>query len=102
MNKRVAVGVIAASILLAVLCFVIFASDWSAFSPTPGPVPFDPSPGGVDPGTLNYVLFEQYGLLLLVLGILMFGAMVGGIVVAREEIEKYDEKEKKKEGEGKE
>ena len=101
MNKRIAIGVVVSVVLLGVLCYVIFASDWSWFNDTPSPVPYDPEPGHVDPGSLNYVLFEQYGPLLIVLAILMFGAMVGGIVVAREEIER-DKKKNDDSKEGKE
>ncbi len=41
--------------------------------------------GTLSKDSLNYVLFEEYGGLLLVLGVLMFGAMVAGVCISREE-----------------
>ena len=46
--------------------------------------------GTLKENSLNYGVFEAYGPLLIVLALLMFGAMVGGICVAREEVENDD------------
>ena len=76
----------------------VYATDWNGLghindemssipygshdSSTTDPI-YDPS-GNLDHNSLNYKVFEEYGPLLLVLAMLMFGAMVGGICVARE------------------
>ncbi|MCL2031798.1 MAG: hypothetical protein FWG96_00765 [Methanomassiliicoccaceae archaeon] len=44
----------------------------------------------MDPNSLNFALFEKYGPLMLILALLMFGAMIGGVCVAREEVESDD------------
>ncbi|MBQ2762827.1 MAG: hypothetical protein IJF47_03825 [Candidatus Methanomethylophilaceae archaeon] len=53
-------------------------------------IPFHPENGELAENSLNYQLFENYGGLLLVLGILMFGAMVAGICISREEADSDD------------
>ncbi len=81
-----------------ILTVAIYVDGWDNYGDEPESVPFngvvetDPVSGEetVDPGSLNYVLFEKYGPVLLVLGLLMFGAMIGGICVAREEVENDD------------
>ena len=106
MNKHVAIGAVSAVVLCAVLLFGVFGSDWfqgqsedvvydENGKPVPQPIEFDPdtSSGHIDTGSLNYVVFEQYGPLLIVLAILMFGAIVGGVCIAREETEKDENEE---------
>ena len=97
MNKKLIVGSVAAVALIAVLAVGIYATVWDMPNDTPQPIPFDPTPdpsGHISHNSLNYQIFEHYGPLLLVLALLMFGAMVGGICVAREEIEKIEENDK--------
>ena len=97
-NKRAAAAVALAAGLLAILAVSIYVTDWNNYGDEANDVPFngvvetDPVTGEetVDHSSLNYELFEKYGPVLLVLGILMFGAMIGGICVAREEVEKDD------------
>lgn len=106
MNKHIAIGAVSAVVLCAVLLFGAFGSDWfqgqsdnvaydDEGNPVPQPVPFDPdtSSGAVSTDSLNYVVFEKYGPLLVVLAVLMFGAIVGGVCIAREETEKDDDSE---------
>ncbi|MBR2394115.1 MAG: hypothetical protein IKA98_01240, partial [Candidatus Methanomethylophilaceae archaeon] len=40
--------------------------------------------------SLSYTVFEKYGVILLPLALLMFGAMVGGVCISREEVESDD------------
>ena len=97
MNKKLIVGSVAAVALIAVLAVGIYATAWDMPYDAPQAIDYDPEPGDsghVASNTLNYVIFEQYGPLLIVLGILMFGAIVGGICVAREEIERYSDDNK--------
>jgi NADH:ubiquinone oxidoreductase subunit 6 (subunit J) len=100
MSKRAGAGIGVAVVLLVALGACIYATSWDGmYEPTP--IPYNGEAGmnapsnTNDDGTLkenslNYGVFEAYGPLLLVLALLMFGAMVGGICVAREEVENDD------------
>jgi NADH:ubiquinone oxidoreductase subunit 6 (subunit J) len=106
MNKKVVMGLGVAAALLAVLALSVMATDWNEVRPdmndSPGSIDFtgemvevtDPDTGEVtekmDTNSLNYALFENYGPLLLILAVLMFGAMIGGVCMAREESEHDD------------
>jgi len=93
MNKKIAVGVGVAAALLAVFALGVMATDWS-YLPNDSPESIDFSgiddAGNINPDSLNYALFETYGPLLLILAVLMFGAMIGGVCLAREESEHDD------------
>ena len=101
MNKKVAIGIFAAAALLAVLALSVVATDWGNFVSNDSPQSID-FVGTVDDDgkpimdadgnytSLNFALFEQYGPLMLILALLMFGAMIGGVCVAREEGEHND------------
>ncbi len=90
MNKKIAIGASVTAMLLIVCVGAVFATDWDNYvdNDTPQNIPFT---GVVDDGnnldqtSLNYNLFEKYGPVLLVLAVLMFGAMIGGVCIAREE-----------------
>lgn len=100
MSKRAAAGVGVAVVLLVALGACIYATSWDGMD-SPSSIPFngeagqnadsiyDPA-GDLKENSLNYQVFEKYGPLLIVLSLLMFGAMVGGICVAREEVENDD------------
>ena len=79
--------------LVAVLAIGIYATPWDMNYDEPQTIEFDPSEDveNLDHNSLNYQVFEHYGPLLIVLALLMFGAMVGGICIAREEIENDEE-----------
>ena len=97
MNKKLVVGSIAAVALIAVLAVGIYATVWDMPNDAPQSIDFDPTPdasGHISENSLNYQIFEHYGPVLLILAVLMFGAMVGGICVAREEIERIEENDK--------
>ena len=97
MSKKVAIGLGVSALLLCVMAIGIFATDWDDYTEydTPQGVivfPTDDEPivdeyDEVNEGSLSYYIFEKYGLVLIPLALLMFGAMVGGVVIAREEIE---------------
>ena len=54
-------------------------------------IPFVPGDDGeLAPNALNKVLFEKYGAVILVLGIVMFTAMIAGVCVSREEEDNDD------------
>jgi NADH:ubiquinone oxidoreductase subunit 6 (subunit J) len=112
MNKKIAIALAASAMLLIVLVVSVEETDWT-YLPNDSPekiefsgteiVVIDEETGEpvIDPETgkpimttntnsLNYALFEKYGPLLLILALLMFGAMIGGVCIAREEVESDD------------
>jgi len=91
MSKKTIVGVVIAVAMLAMLAGSIVSSDWENMNDSPEAIPFEPDEGGNLPtDSVNYVLFEDYGPLLLVLGVLMFGAIIGGVCISREEEDSDD------------
>ncbi len=107
-NKKMIVGATAAVLLLAVLAVGIFSVDWSDYttSDTPQEQPTFPTDDEdsiwemdedgnyvtdengdkvLKEESLAYTIFEEYGLILIPLALLMFGAMVGGVVISRED-----------------
>ncbi len=97
-SKKKAVGVTVAVVLLAVLAIGIFSVDWSDYMGSDKPVEQPTFPtdgddsiwdesGDLKEDSLAYTIFEKYGLMLIPLALLMFGAMVGGVVISREEAE---------------
>lgn len=104
-SKKVGVALAAGALLLIVLVSSVYMTDWSDYTIYDEPT----DPGWFDQGaedsdelsddSLNYQVFENYGPALLVLAMLMFGAMIGGICIAREDKEidepEYIEEEKK-------
>jgi len=94
MSKKIAIGAGVAALLLIVCVGSIFATDWNDY--TESDVPENIPVAGVDENdnldesSLAYALFEQYGPVLLILAVLMFGAMIGGVCIAREESEHDD------------
>lgn len=95
MNKKIAIGICVSALLLTVLAASVIATDWDDYvtNETPESIPFEgdvDDNGDLDPNSLNYALFEKYGPLLLILALLMFGAMIGGVCIAREENDRDD------------
>ncbi len=103
MSRKAAVGAAVAVVLLAVLVAGIATVNWDDFTENDAPVSLpdiSTKPGAADSiydddgnlkeNSLAYTVFEKYGLVLIPLVILMFGAMVGGVCIAREEVEQDD------------
>ena len=98
MIKRSSQGLLVAGLLLVVLVIGIAATDFNQQYDSPQGLPtfttahdddlniYD-SDGELKENSLPYKIFEQYGFVLIPLAILMFGAMVGGVVISREEVE---------------
>ncbi len=98
MSKRRYKGLIVAGILIVVLVVAIMTTDFAPAYDTPQGLPtfttshseamdiFDGS-GDLKENSLPYAIFEQYGFVLIPLALLMFGAMVGGVVISKEEVE---------------
>lgn len=90
MNSKAAAGI--AVLVVLMMGAIAVANDWEGLGydmSTPGdPIPF--MPGDMTDSefkeiSLNGVLFEKYGAVMLVVGTLMFGAMIAGVCISREE-----------------
>ena len=100
MSKRRYKGLIVAGILIVVLVVAIMTTDFAPAYDTPQGLPsygetgthddalssFDRD-GNLKENSLAFAIFEQYGFVLIPLALLMFGAMVGGVVISKEEVE---------------
>lgn len=54
-------------------------------------IPFTPEEdGALKENSLNAALFEEYGAVIIVLGIVMFTAMIAGVCISREEEDSDD------------
>ncbi len=101
MSKKLVIGAAVSVVLLAVLVVGIATVDWSDYTENDSPesVPsinpdgddgiYDES-GELKENSLAYVVFEKYGIVLIPLALLMFGAMIGGVCISREEVESDD------------
>ena len=96
MNSKVAAGI--AVLVVLMMGAVAVGTDWEELgfdTSDPGEkVPFHPSDSdnAMDyrENSLNGVLFEKYGAIMLVVGALMFGAMIAGVCISREEEDSDD------------
>ena len=104
MNSKVAAGI--AVLVVLMMGAVAVGTNWEDLgfqTDTPGgenedKVPFIPGDDDkiyedgkvVGYKSLNGTLFEQYGALMLVIGALMFGAMIAGVCISREEEDSDD------------
>ncbi len=100
MSKRVAIGASVAVVLLLVFVAGICSTNWSDINSNDGPheIPTFPTDDGdsiwadedkneLKENSLAYTIFEKYGIILIPLALLMFGAMVAGVCISREEVE---------------
>ncbi len=92
MSKKGLLCGVAAIAMICILGASVITYDWG-MDGGPVPVPFGLNGDGtLAENSINYQLFEVWGPILLVLGTLMFGAIIAGVCISKEE-------EKKKEGE---
>ncbi len=98
MSKRSAIGLVVAGILLVVLVGGIITADIEPEYDSPQGLPTFTTAhddaldiyndnGDLKENSLPYAIFEKYGFVLIPLAVLMFGAMVGGVVISKEEVE---------------
>ena len=91
MNKRAAVGAIIALVVICGLAASAITYDWGTDG-GPQPVPFGLDGNGeLATNSINYQMFEVWGPVLLILGTLMFGAIIAGVCISREEEKKEAE-----------
>ena len=97
MNKKATVCI--ALLFAVMLGSVVVFSDWEeigiADTSDPGEsIQFMPHDGDnveeFRAHSLNGVLFEKYGAIMIVIGALMFGAMIAGVCISREEEDSDD------------
>ena len=93
MSKRT---ILCAIFALAVVCGIAASAisyDWG-MDGGPVSVPFGlDGNGDLAVNSINYQMFEVWGPVLLVLGTLMFGAIIAGVCISREERDKEEGKE---------
>ena len=97
MSKRAYKGLIVAGLFLVVLVGAIGVANFETAYDSPQPLPTFTTAHDEDlniydgeelkENSLPYAVFEKYGFVLIPLAILMFGAMVGGVVISKEEVE---------------
>lgn len=96
MNSKAAAGI--ALLVVLMMGAIAIGVDWEELgydTSDPGDsIPFRPD-DGVDvndyrENSLNGVLFEKYGAIMIVIGALMFGAMIAGVCISREEEDSDD------------
>ena len=91
MSKKAIVGAILAFALVCILLASVISFDWGvAGGPVQVPFGLDQN-GNLPVNSINFQMFEVFGPVLMVLAVLMFGAIIAGVCISKEE-------EKKKEG----
>lgn len=83
-NKILAALIVLSMAVILVAGFI--ATDYGS-AREPVPVPFD---GGE--GSINMVLFGQWGPVMLIIGAVMFGAIIAGVCLSKEEKDEGEEK----------
>ena len=91
-KKKLLIGIVAL-VVVAGLAASVVSYDWGMDTGIEK-IPFGlDGDGRLADNSINYQMFEVWGPVLLVLGTLMFGAIIAGVCISREE------EAKKKEGE---
>ncbi len=90
MNRKI--GAVLGIAVVLVFGAIIVSTDWNGFGPDYADtvpddgIAFHPEEGGeLSDNSLNFQLFEEYYGVFLILGVLMFGAMIAGVCISREE-----------------
>ena len=85
MNKQALIpSVIIVTMVMIMFAAVAVSNEWRyEYNEEPSsPIDFK---DGENPDSINYWIFEEYGPILMVLGLLMFGAVLGGVYIAKED-----------------
>ena len=91
MNKRNAMIGIVAFIAFCGIAAGAITYDWGTDGgPTAVPFGLDGN-GDLQVNSINYQMFEVWGPVLLILGTLMFGAIIAGVCISKEEEKKEGE-----------
>ena len=92
MNKKKIFAAVVALTMAAILIGGFIANEWDTRD-EPEAVPFAPEDGALPHDSINYVLFEEWGPIMLSLGIIMFGAIIAGVTLSREDEEEEEVEE---------
>ncbi len=98
MSKRMIIGAVVSVALLAVFIAGIVTADYNSAYDEPNGVPSGMGAGAgegeifegngdLKEDSLAYSIFEEHAFVLIPLAVLMFGAMIGGVCISREEVE---------------
>ncbi len=91
-KKKLVIGLVALVVVAGLIASAV-TYDWG-MSNGPTQVPFGLNGDGtLADNSINYQMFEVWGPVLLVLGTLMFGAIIAGVCISREEEAKKKEEE---------
>lgn len=83
MKRNVLVGIALGAALLVVFGGMIIDTQWTEEDAQPESIPFNDSDNFED--SLNFALFEEYGPLLMVVTLMLFGAIIGAACISKEE-----------------
>ena len=90
-KKKAFVSALVAVVVVCGLAGSIISYDWGMDTGIHS-VPFGlDGDGNLADNSINYQMFEVWGPILLVLGTLMFGAIIAGVCISREEEKKEGE-----------
>ena len=92
MNKKNAACAIVALAVIGILIASAVTYDWGVEG-GPTPVPFGLSDGSLAENSINFQMFEVWGPVLLILGTVMFGAIIAGVCISKEEEAKEEDEE---------
>ncbi len=88
MSRKTTTALVLTLVLGVVLVGTAATVDWGS-GDTIHSIPFNPAEGDDTAlaESLNHALFEEYGPVVMVMGLLMFAAILGGVYLAKEDLE---------------
>lgn len=93
MSKKAIMGGVVALAMMAIIVIGVATVDWGfEKNEEPSSVPFAPdADGNLSENSINYVLFEEWGPVMLILGAVMFGAIIAGVTLSKEDEDEEEE-----------
>ena len=89
MKGKTVVALALGAAMVMMLGFMVLSTDWQDDSGDAldemHRIPFMPSEDVDFKDTLNYAMFETYGPVIMVVTLLLFGAIIGGAAISRED-----------------
>lgn len=95
MSKKAIMGGVFALAMVAIIIVGVTTIDWGfETNDEPVSVPFAPeADGSLSHDSINYVLFEEWGPVMLILGAVMFGAIIAGVTLSKEDDDEEEGKQ---------
>jgi len=84
MNKKTLAGLALGAAMIILLGGMITGSTWQDDGGMKD-IPFGPSDDVPFEDTLNFAIFEEYGAILMIVTLMLFGAIIGAACIAKEE-----------------